>query len=152
MGFSVRSAIKVGWDSKIKVLLMRLMTSTKIQQNQLLNFPQMSYITRFRKLVSRYFVRDCLWKQIYFTTSRHIEFTISAIFSISKAYYAGKTDNHSNGDLTNRNRSAFIKRFCFTSRTNNFLVFSCILKEVVSRKKFSKQPVTKYLETFNILV
>ena len=41
-----------------------------------------------------------------------------------------------------------IYKRCFSPRTKNVLEFSCILKGAVSRKKFSKQPVTKHLETF----
>ena len=41
-----------------------------------------------------------------------------------------------------------MKRFCLSYKTQTFLQFQCILKEMGGRGKFSRQVVTKYIDTF----
>ena len=40
------------------------------------------------------------------------------------------------------------KKSCFFSKIKIFLKFSCVLNEIKSRNKFSRQRVTNYLKTF----
>ena len=45
-------------------------------------------------------------------------------------------------------KSNCIQILCFSPRTKNPLEFSFTLKEIVNRRKFSKQLVAKYLKTY----
>ena len=98
-----------------------------------------------------------------------LQFTISAIFSTSKEFFAVTLDIQSNVDgmifnfskipvsyfILNYNfgikcqfswsRVVFTKNLIFFWKTNILLGFSCILRERGSRGKFSRQSLKKYL-------
>ena len=48
----------------------------------------------------------------------------------------------------NCSRDVFIKRFCFFSKARKCLEFSCVLKEIGSRWKLSKESITKQPDNF----
>ena len=67
-------------------------------------------IIRFHRLASRNLAKNYVRKNISKLSVDPLEFTSSAIFSISKSCYLVKTDVHSNGDVTNNCISCFTFR------------------------------------------
>ena len=97
------------------------------------------------------------------------------IFSISKAFFVVKITGGSNryyglhfhkvrfftlNSMPNvalnasqiAGKTLLMKIFCFPSKTKALMEFPYVLKEVRSKRQFSRQLFTKYLATFFVLV
>ena len=112
----------------------KLAIALKIEQNQPLNFVLKTYISRFSKLASKYFVNNYLGKQSSFLNLvNFLNFiNFSQLYqlphsSITVALTVGETAYV----------CVYEKILAFSSETGTLLEFSCVLPKIGSKEKFS---------------